>query len=318
MAGRVASTSTPLETRESRGLALLAVAFTVLTWGVSNVVVKVASTNGLVTSFYRLWLAVPLLWALAAGMPSIRRRFGRAWLWASAGGGLLFALHQLLFFTALKATRVADVTIIGALQPALVLLVAGRMFGERATLRAVLWSLLAFAGTALVVVGSAGMPSWSPLGDALAVVNLFVFTGYFLFSKHIRRDVGASEYVIGMTTVAALVILVVCLATGQELGVPRALDWAIILFIAVLPGTIGHVLTNWAHRHTSAFVMSMMLLAVPVLAAGGAAVFLDEALGAAQVVGGAVVLLSIAMVIRSTRAAAAEELAESLAGTDAP
>jgi drug/metabolite transporter (DMT)-like permease len=302
----------------SESLAIAAVAVAVAVWSCSNVVIKLTSTNGPTTSFYRLWLAVPFLWASAASLPSIRRGLDRNWWRASLGGGCLFGMHQLLFFNSLKMTSVINVSIIGALQPVLVLLVAGPMFGETATLPSLLWSLLAVIGTALVVVGSAGAASWSPLGDTLAVLNLFAFTAYFLFSKRIRGRVGASQYVIGMTTVAAIVVGSAALATGQDLASPRATDWPIFLFLAIFPGTLGHFLTNWAHRHTSAFAMSIMLLAVPVLAAVGAHFVLGEALGALRIVGGVVVLFSIGMVIRSTRAETAEELAESAVETGAP
>jgi len=304
--------------RETHALALLATAMAVATWGGSGVAIKVVSTTGLVASFYRLWFAIPALWLIALLSPSIRRRLNRAWMVACLRGGGLFGLHQIFFFNCLKLTSVANVTIIGALQPALVLLVAGRMFNERATPRSLVWSLAALAGTAIVVSGSLGTPGQSPLGDALAVANLFAFTAYFLVSKEIRSRVGASEYVVGMTTVAGIVVLVASILTDQDLGAPSGRDWPILAGLAVLPGTLGHLLTNWAHRHTSAFVMSIMMLAVPVIASVGAAVILDEALGLAQITGGTIVLVAIGTVVRSTHAAAAEQLAESAATTDAP
>src|SRR5262249_45949262 len=156
--------------------------------------------TGLVASFYRLWFAIPLLWALPAARPSMRRRLTRSWLSASLIGGGLFAIHQVLFFTSLKLTTVADVSLIGALQPALVLMVAGRWFGEPVTRAAIAWSLVAVGGTALVVLGASGMPGWSLLGDVVAVANLFAFTAYFLASKRIRARAGTTEYIIGMTT----------------------------------------------------------------------------------------------------------------------
>ena len=299
-------------------LALVAVAAVVAIWGFSGIAIKLTSTTGLVASFYRLWFAIPLLWPLAAGVPSIRRRINREWLGACLLGGSLFGLHQIFFFTSIKFTSVANVTIIGALQPALVLLFAGRMFRERVALAAVAWSSLALAGTVLVVIGSAGTPAWSPVGDALAVANLLAFTAYFLTSKRARSWVGAPEYVIGMTTVAGIVVLVACLATGQEIFAPTGRDWAILLFLAVFPGTLGHLLMNWAHRHASAFVMSVMLLATPVIASLGAAAILDEALRALQIAGGAIVLIAIGVIVRSTHAGADEQLAESAAATDAP
>jgi len=309
--------STPA-VRPARALALGAVTVTVLIWGSSNVVIKAVSTTGLVASFYRLWFAIPLLWLLPVVIPSMRRRLNRQWLNVSLAGGGLFAVHQILFFNSLKLTSVANVTIIGALQPALVLVAAGRMFGEQVTSRAIGWSLVAVGGTTLVVVGSAGTPSWSPFGDTLAVVNLFAFTAYFLASKRFRTHVGTSEYVLGMTTVAGLLILAAAVLTGQELSAPRGRDWPLLLFLALLPGTLGHFLTNWAHPHVPVFLFSVMLLAVPVIAVLGAATFLDEPLNLAQAAGGLIVLLAIGTIVRASSTPTPEELAESAAETDAP
>lgn len=300
---------------EHANLALLAVATAVATWCCSNVAIKLTSVSGLVTSFYRLWIAIVLLWLITAFTPALRRGLDSFWLRASFFGGLLFGVHQVLFFNAVKMTSVANVTIIGALQPAIVLLVAGRLFGEAVTLGSVGWTLVALAGTALVVTASAGAPSWSPIGDLVAVVNLFAFTAYFLYSKRIRSRVTATQYVIGMTTMAGIVVLVASLATGQDLASPRPRDWPIFVFLAVVSGTLGHFLTNWAHRHATALVMSIMLLAVPVGSSTGAMFLLGEPLTALHVAGGAIVLTAIAMVIRSTRADVAEELAESAAET---
>ncbi len=306
------------EFRRRPTLALFAVGLAVATWGWSNVAIKAVGVSGLVASFYRLWLALPPLWLAVFVVPGLRARLDRNWARASLRGGLLFGFHQILFFTSLKLTSVANVSIIGALQPALVLVVAGPMFGESASFRSILWSVLALLGTAVVVVASHGTPGWSPLGDVLAFANLFVFTAYFLASKRIRATVGTSEYVIGLTTVAALVVFVAAISTGQDLASPRGSDWGILVGLALVSGTLGHLLTNWAHPHASAFIVSIMFLGVPVLASAGAAVYLGETLGAWQIVGGATVLIAIAVIVLSSGAEAAEELAESAAETDAP
>jgi drug/metabolite transporter (DMT)-like permease len=301
-----------------RTLALCAVAVAVMTWGCSNVLIKAVPTSGLVASFYRLWFSIPLLWLLPLLLPSMRRRLTRDWLVASVIGGGLFALHQVTFFTSLKLTTVADVTLIGALQPPLVLVVAGRMFGEPVTRRAVAWSLIAVAGTALVVLGAAGTPGWSLRGDVIAVGNLLAFTAYFLASKRIRTRAGATEYLIGMTTVAGIIMLGIALLSGQDLGSPRGWEWAALLCLALFPGTLGHFLTAWALPHTSAFAVSIMFLAVPVIACAGAALFLAETLSVLQVIGATVVLIAVGAVVAAAPVDAGEELAESAAETDAP
>jgi len=305
--------------RLDRGqLALLAVAVAVLTWGCSNVVIKGIAVPGLVASFYRLWFSVPLLWAIPLLHAPSRARLDGNWLRAAAIGGTLFALHQVLFFSALKQTTVANVALIGSLQPPLVLFVARRWFGEPIAPRALPLSLVAIGGAAMVVLGAAGMPGWSPFGDALAVANLFAFTAYFLTTKRLRDRAGATEYMIGMTSVAALIMLVICVASGQPLLAPRGWQWASLLGLALFPGTLGHFLASWAYPHASAFAVSILFLAVPVVATAGAVVFLGETLGPMQLIGAAVVLVAVAAVVLSQPARTGEELAESVVETDAP
>lgn len=277
----------------SRALPLAAVATAVATWGCSAVVIKLVSTTGVVTSVYRLWFALPVLWATALLWPQVRRGLSRRWVLASLVGGVLFAGHQVFFFNALKQTSVANVAIIGALQPALVLLVAGPLFGEKIGVRAAAWALLAVVGAAMVVFGATGTPSWSRQGDLLAIVNLVVFTAYFLASKHFRNDLDTTSYVVGMTSVAALLMLAVATANGEVLTSPQGSDWGLLLFLALVPGSLGHVLSNWAHPHLPAFLVSVMLLGVPVIAAAAAAVFLDEPIHPLQAAGGALVLVAI-------------------------
>jgi drug/metabolite transporter (DMT)-like permease len=121
-----------------------------------------------------------------------------------------------------------------------------------------------------------------------------------------------------MTTVSGLVMAGVCLASGQDVSLPRASDCLILLAVAIFPGTLGHVLMNWAHAHVSAFAISMLLLGVPIVAASGAALVLGEQITWLQLLGGAIVLVAIANVVLRTDRETAEALAESAAATDAP
>ena len=88
-----------------------------------------------------------------------------------------------------------------------------------------------------------------------------------------------------------------CIGTGQSLSSPHGWDWAILLGISLFPGTLGHLLTNWAHPHLPVFVISIMLLGVPLVACVGAALFLGEWLTPTQIAGGAVVLIAMAAIV---------------------
>jgi drug/metabolite transporter (DMT)-like permease len=310
---------TPGEFGNRRGVAPAAVTLSVLLWSCSNVAIKAVPTSGLVTLFWRLWFAAPVLVGICLVVPSIRRRLDRRWLVASLAGGSLFAVHLLAFFTALKLTSVANVTIIGALQPVLVLLVAGPLFGEHVRRSDIVWSVVALAGVGLVVFGSAERSASSLLGDLLAVVEVVGFTAYFLVSKHQRDAVGTVEYMAGMTLVPAVIVGVIVAVAGQQVttGISAGV-WVALAAIALIPSTLGHFFVNWAHPYIRAFVSSMLLLAVPVGSVAIAWVAIGERLTAWQFLGGAVVLGAIAVVVARQNPTTRGELAESAAETFAP
>src|SRR2546427_6436043 len=99
-----------------------------LFWGVGNVFVKLAHTPAVAFATYRLWLGFAVFAVISA---ATRRPISWRTARASLVGGLAFGLYMIALYAALNATSVADVSIIGALQPGLVLAVAGRLFGER-------------------------------------------------------------------------------------------------------------------------------------------------------------------------------------------
>jgi len=272
-----------------------AVALAVTAWGFGNVLVKLTSFDGIVLSLYRLWLGafVMLVLMRLGGL----RLTPRAFLLALPGG-VLFGVNVAMFFSALKLTSVADATLISALQPALVLVVAGPWFGERVGLREIAWTGAALTGVVIVVLASAGTPAWSPLGDLLAVGAVLTFTGYFLASKRLRASIGSVEYVAAVQLSAALVVTPVALLSRQHLGVGSPADWLWLMLIVCVSGIGGHLLVNWAHRYVDVSISSLMMLGVPVVGAVAAWPVLGESLRPLQVVGGLITLTSLVAVVR--------------------
>jgi drug/metabolite transporter (DMT)-like permease len=274
---------------------IAAVAAAVTAWGCGNVLVKLASFDGIVLSLYRLWVAVALMFVV---MPLAGYRVSRRDLREAVPGGVLFGINIVMFFSALKLTSVANATLISALQPALVLTIAGPWFGERIGPREMAWTAIALCGVVLVVLGSAGTPEWSPGGDALALGAVLTFTGYFLVSKRRRAGYGAIEYVAAVQLVAALVVTPIALVSGQHLGRGDVMDWVWLMTIVCASGIGGHVLVNWAHRYVDVSISSLMMLGVPVVGAVAAWIVLDESLAPLQVAGGLVTLGALFAVAR--------------------
>lgn len=275
-----------------------AVSAGVVLWAASTVIVKSSGVGGVTFAVCRLWIGVTALWLLGRAM---KRRVSRELIRASIVPGVLFAINLALFFEAVLRSSVANVTLITSIQPALVFLVARRLFGERISAWDIGWTAASLAGIALVVVGSARRPGWHPDGDALAFAAILVWTVFFLASKRIRERAATIEYFTVVLGVAAVALTPVMLVSGASFADPSARDWLLITIVALGPGTAGHLLVTWAHRHVDVSLSSVIGVGQPIIAAAGAALFLDEGLVPLQIVGGVVTIVAVVAVVRRRR-----------------
>ncbi len=269
-------------------------------WGLGNVFVKLADMPGIAFAFYRLWLGFACFAIICV---FARRRLDLSTIRIAIPTGVAMGLYMVLVYSALKATNVADVAIIGALQPALVLLVAGRMFGERITVREVALVGVAMLGVVLVVLGSAGSPSWTLRGDLLAVLALFAFTGFWLASKHARSKGGLDT--LGLVTssslIGAIVVTPPALISGHGVPIPTGSAWLWLALTVLVPGIFGHGLAAWAQRYVEVWRSSLCQLGVPVVSVIAAWAVLGESLTFLAIVGAIVVIAALSAVIASTR-----------------
>lgn len=283
-------------------LGILAILGPIVAFSLMNIIVKVTTTAALVFAFYRLWLGALVMVVV---LLATRRRLSLDLIRRSAVAGVLFGLNICFFFSALKLTGVADVLIIAALQPAITLLVAGPMFGERVTRHEVVLTGVSLVGVVLVIVGTSGSPEWSLRGDLLAVGALLAWTMYWLRSKRVREVVPAVEYMSAVTITAAVVVTPVALVSGQSFAMPwQDLAW-LIVFVA--GAQTGHSLLAWSHAQVDVSVSSLMILIEPVVSSAAAWLLLGESLTPLAILGGAVTLAAVGLVVR--RATGREERA---------
>jgi drug/metabolite transporter (DMT)-like permease len=277
-------------------LGLSAALVAVFAWGLGNTIIAAVPMTGMAIAFYRLGFASVLYTVILYGrggrLSSRSFRFG----WE---GGIAFGADIAAFFVAIHLTSVANATTISALQPLVIIGFAAVMFGERIRARHILCSVVATAGVALVAFGAAQSGSGFGLGDLMAVLALFAWAWYFIASKKARRHLDTFEYMTVMNLVAFIFVIPITLITQDLFRTENRLGWTTslaILAIVLIPGS-GHILMNWAHAHTTLVLTSLITLAMPVISAVSAAVFLDQSVSAVQVFGIALVLAALAFVI---------------------
>ena len=264
-------------------------------WSAGNIMVARFDMPGLWIGFWRLTIGA-LTYGLVLHLGG--RRIRLATLRLVAPAAIVIACEIGIFFTALRTTTVANATIIGALQPIVLLAVASRRYRESVTAWLVGATLVAVGGIALVVQGSSSQSGWSLRGDILAFVAMFFFSAYFVLVKEVRHRIDTFTLQTTSMAIGAVVLFPMAAIDAGTPAVPFPSwgQWAWLLALLAVPGT-GHVLMNWAHLHVSLSLTGLLTLAIPVISGIGAWLALDERVTPVQGLGMAVVLAVLVVVI---------------------
>ena len=280
-------------------LPLFATALAVFAWGFGPLFVKGIDASAPTIVFWRVLIGTVIAVAFAYAMGG---RITWRLLVVAFPAGVCFGLSFIFAFTSFQETSIVNATLIPALQPVLILFVAARMFGEHRSATDLAFSALALFGVVVVVAG-ASSDGASLEGNVFAVLNLLVFTTYFLMGKRIRTTDVHSWSLLAAVFIGSLVVVVPwSLISSHDLDAIHGTDWLLLLGLILLPGMVGHGLMTWAHHYVDVTVTSMMTLANPVVSIVGAWILYDQDLTAAQLAGGAVVLAALGAILRRQRA----------------
>jgi len=266
----------------------------------SPIWVRVADVGPTASAFWRVALAVPLLWVTVACLPRAaptpRRDLGLL-----AAAGTAFAGDLAFWHWSIQATTVANATLLANLSSIFVTLAAWMLWRQRPSGLFLVGLALALGGVALLVRASIGHASGALLGDAYGVVTAMFYAWYLLTVKSLR-DRGAStlRLMAVTTTLTALVLLPLALASGETLLPSSASGWLVLLGLAWITHAGGQGLITFALAHLPAAFSSVGLLLQPVLAAAFAWMLLSEPVGALQIAGGLVVLAGIYLARRGS------------------
>jgi drug/metabolite transporter (DMT)-like permease len=196
---------------------------------------------------------------------------------------------------------VANATLLANLASLFVTLAAWIFLRQRPT-RIFLAGLgAALAGVTMLVHTSLAFSATGLVGDAFGLVTAVFYAAYLLAVKGLRdRGEAALDLMAVTTTVTAIILLPVALATGETMLPGSATGWLTLLGLALISHAAGQGLIAYALAHLPAAFSSVSLLLQPVMAALFAWVLLAEPLVPLQMVGGAVVLLGIYLARRGS------------------
>lgn len=222
--------------------------------------------------------------------------------------GVFLALHFAAWISSLSYTTIASSTVLVSTSPVFVLAFAFLFLGERVPRIAFLYMLLAIGGAAVLSLADASRGGHSLTGDLLALGGALSVSGYVLIGRVVRSYLSVTQYVSIVYTVSAVVLVLLCVVFGVQLVHYSWKEFLIFLGMAFFCTMLGHTIFNWALGYLKASFVSTATIAEPVYATLLGVVIFREMPGIVTILGGVVVLVSLAAFTRVESRAAAEML----------
>ena len=267
----------------------------------SPIFVRLSEAGPTATAFWRVALAVPALWVLYLLKARARtQRYSGKWPLLLAAG-FAFAGDLAFWHTSIKLTSVANSTLLANLASIFVTLAAWMFLKHKPTRLFLAGLAAALIGVGLLVHTSLTFSSTGLLGDALGVVTAMFYAGYILAVKGLRDRGETTLHLMAVTsTITALFLLPVALASGEQMIPSSAFGWWMLIGLALISHAAGQGLIAYALAHLPAAFSSVSLLFQPVMAALFAWLLLSEGLVPLQIAGGIVVLFGIYLARRGS------------------
>ncbi len=268
--------------------------------GFAPIFVRLSEVGPVATAFWRLALALPVLWTLAALSNKTAPTESptdpapssgwRPMTWA----GLFFAADLAVWHWSIRFTSVANSTLLANFAPVFVVLYGWVALGQRVTGRFVLAMLVALAGTTLLVARDLNLDPRALFGDLLGLVTAVFYAGYLLSIKNLRGRFATLDVMARSGLITGLALLPVALASRETLLPPTAHGWMILGALALVSHIGGQSLIAFALAKLPTALASVSLLVQPVTATFAAAVLLKhEQVAPWQIVGMVLVLAGV-------------------------
>lgn len=283
--------------QQSRAGAIAALLCAAFVMAISAIFVRLANEAGIgpfASAFYRVGLALPALWLWARLEERAAGKGPRPGFTKPAViSGLLFAGDILLWHSAIMRTTVANATFFATSAPVFVVLYVWIVRSQRPALATVAGIGLCLMGGLSLVGNSMSVDPDRIIGDLLGVATAVFFGFYFIAVKDSRNFAGAARVTFSMSVVAAAILFVTALISGQSMIPHNLKAVGALLGMSWISHVGGQGLLALALGRLPAVFSSLVIFIEAVMAAIIAWLVLGEALTLIQCLGGALILAGI-------------------------
>ncbi len=298
-----------LATRNGGGLpTYLGLLLGVLAVSFAAILIRKADAPAIVIAAYRMGIAAlviaPTTVALTHGRPFVLRlttgpKLRLQDILLSLVAAAFLALHFGAWIASLEHTSVASSVVLVTASPLMVALASRVLLKERLERRVLAGIALGLAGSLVIAVGALACGGGDDLlGDGLALLGAIAVTGYLLIGRKVRPRMPLMPYISVVYAGSAILLLAATGAAGLSLTGYSGETYLFLVLVALVPQVVGHSFLNWTLARVSATLVSVAVMAEPVVSTVLALLLLKEVPPVTSLAGGAVILAGIYLALR--------------------
>lgn len=274
-------------------LAFVALLVGNLALAVGPFLVRHSGVGPISAGFWRMALAVPFLFAIAWMVKTPVRWPGRKAGIAIAIAAFLFAADLAAWHKGILLTKLGNATLFGNISSFIFAAWGLWLARQLPTPVQALALLLAAAGCALLMWGSAELSAAHLRGDLLAALAGLLYAGYLIAVDDTRRTLAPMPLLFLASLLGAAMLLPAAVASGETFA---PTDWSALFALALCSQVVGQGLLVFALGQVPPLVVGIAMLTQPALSAFLGWRFYGEGLTVLDGLGAAMIVVALVLV----------------------
>lgn len=255
--------------------------------------VRLSQVGPVAAGFWRLALALPFLFVIAAMTRQPVHWPGRKLATLVAIAAFFFAADLAAWHVGIHMTKLGNATLFGNVS-SFAFAAWGLWLARRwpSTTQGLALGL-AVIGAAMLMGSSFELSPRNFTGDLLALFAGLLYTGYLIAVQHARGSLKPLPLLFLASAFGAAMLLPVAMAFGETI-IPR--DWTFILLLALASQVVGQGLLVYGIAHVPPLVVGLTLLTQPAISALVGWMVYDERLGPIDFLGAFAIAAALVLV----------------------
>jgi drug/metabolite transporter (DMT)-like permease len=270
--------------------ALVAGAFAM---GISPIFVRLADVGPFASAFWRVALALPVLYAWMRISERGPTPTGKPFTRATILAGVAFACDLFFWHLSIVTTSVANATFFATTAPIWVVLFGWLIFRQRASAGVLAGLGLCILGGAALLARSFEIKTGGAIGDLFGLITGVFFGLYLLAVRSAREGASAARVTFEATTITTVLLLAAALVLEPRLLPHTLTGVATLVALAWISHSGGQGLLAVALGRLPAAFSSLVIFLEAIAAACFAWAILGEPVSLIQAGGGLAILVGI-------------------------